>query len=268
MKEYKRKVVMLGDAAVGKTSLVRRFVQDRFDDKYITTIGTKVMKKDVILKDQDTKVTLMVWDILGQKNYSKIQTSSFKGTQGAILVLDRTRPKTKDSIKEYWIPKLKQVAPTVPIVVAGNKSDLLEEVELGEGVLKNFAKDLQAPLALTSAKTGQGVEEMFKDMAKLCMWKLPMPSISEEDVVIETLVHACDAIIDDFCKVYGDMDDAMPFVRKQVLDAKVDLNAPSEDNLKKLVENFYEVEKSFHSEEKALENKKRRMKFIRQAHDD
>src|SRR5207249_1578112 len=95
----KRKILLLGDASVGKTSLIRRFVVDKFSDDYITTIGTKVTKKDLRFDQGNRTVDLsmMIWDVLGQKGYKGIQESAFRGARGVILVFDLTRPETKAS---------------------------------------------------------------------------------------------------------------------------------------------------------------------------
>src|SRR5438046_784173 len=90
----KRKILLLGDGAVGKTSLIRRFVVDKFSDDYITTIGTKVTKKDLRLESPGkvTDLTFMIWDVLGQKGYKGIQESSFQGAKAAhefIVVADQ-----------------------------------------------------------------------------------------------------------------------------------------------------------------------------------
>src|SRR3989454_12714444 len=102
----KRKILLLGDASVGKTSLIRRFVVDKFSDDYITTIGTKVTKRDLRIESPSkaTDMTFMIWDVLGQKGYRGIQESSFQGAKGALLVYDVTRPETAESLHEYWIP--------------------------------------------------------------------------------------------------------------------------------------------------------------------
>ena len=90
----KRKILLLGDGAVGKTSFIRRFVVDKFSDDYITTIGTKVTKKDLRIESPSKAVelTFMIWDVLGQKGYKNIQESAFQGSKGALLVYDVTRP--------------------------------------------------------------------------------------------------------------------------------------------------------------------------------
>ena len=115
----KRKILLLGDASVGKTSLIRRFVVDKFSDDYITTIGTKVTKKDLRF-DQGSRtvdLSMMIWDVLGQKGYKGIQESAFRGARGVILVFDLTRPETKASFEEYWVPRVRAVAGAIPIVI-------------------------------------------------------------------------------------------------------------------------------------------------------
>jgi len=111
----KRKVVLLGDGAVGKTSLIRRFVLDQFDDKYIITIGTKVVKKDVMVGD--SKVSLVVWDVLGQQTLFPLQALSIKGSKGAILVADLTRKETLISLTNFWIPQIHKIIGSIPMVV-------------------------------------------------------------------------------------------------------------------------------------------------------
>ena len=85
-----KKVCLLGDSSVGKTSLVRKYVYDTFDDSYIATIGTKTVKKQLSVSHfgKDIDLTLMIWDILGQKEYRKVQSMSFQGTSGALVVCD------------------------------------------------------------------------------------------------------------------------------------------------------------------------------------
>ena len=96
----KKNIILLGDGAVGKTSLVRRFVTDQFSDKYITTIGSKVTKKEIYLDtgDDRTHMVLLVWDILGQKGYRFTQALSFGGIEGALLIADVTRKETLGSL--------------------------------------------------------------------------------------------------------------------------------------------------------------------------
>ncbi|UCE80248.1 MAG: GTP-binding protein, partial [Methanobacteriota archaeon] len=104
-KRYIKKVGLIGDSGVGKTSLIRRYVIDVFDDKYIATIGTKVSKRDIEYKltDKTVYLTLMLWDILGQKDYKKIRAQSLKSSHGVMIVADLTRPETVKSAEEFWL---------------------------------------------------------------------------------------------------------------------------------------------------------------------
>src|SRR6267378_7040900 len=109
---FKRKILLLGDGAVGKTSLIRRFVVDKFSDDYITTIGTKVTKKDLRLElgSRTVDLSMMIWDVMGQKGKKGIEECAFRGARGVIVVLDLTRPETRVSFEEYWVPRVRGVA--------------------------------------------------------------------------------------------------------------------------------------------------------------
>jgi len=163
----KVKVCFIGDAGVGKTSLIKRFVLDVFDDRYIATIGTKVTKK--IVETDGTagqpKVMMLVWDIMGQKGFRELlREAYFFGAHGAIAVCDMTNKETLEELR-YWIKALTDVAGDVPIVFAGNKSDLENERVVKEQELQDLAVKYKARAFLTSAKTGQNVEPLFKELA-------------------------------------------------------------------------------------------------------
>ena len=160
------KVCLLGDPAVGKTSLIRRFVLDQFSDNYLTTIGAKVMKKVITIKKdgEEYSITLMLWDLMGQKEYEFLQSTYYKGAQGAMLVCDLTRKETFDNIPR-WIEGIHRVVKNVPFVLAANKKDL-DGWEISEDDLKRFSKEKNIEYVLTSAKTGEGVEEAFLMLGK------------------------------------------------------------------------------------------------------
>lgn len=163
----KVKVCFIGDAGVGKTSLIKRFVLDVFDDRYIATIGTKVTKKivDVQGSKGQAKVMMLIWDIMGQKGFRELlREAYFFGAHGAIAVCDMTNKETVEELR-YWIKALTDVAGDVPIVFAGNKSDLENERVVKEPDLKELASKYRAEAFLTSAKTGQNVEQAFKTLA-------------------------------------------------------------------------------------------------------
>lgn len=161
----KVKVCFIGDAGVGKTSLIKRFVLDVFDDRYIATIGTKVTKK-IVDVDGKTKVMMLVWDIMGQKGFRELlREAYFFGAHGAIAVCDLTNKETLEELR-YWIKALTDVAGDVPIVFAGNKADLENDRVIKEQDLQELATKYKAQAFLTSAKTGQNVETVFKALAE------------------------------------------------------------------------------------------------------
>lgn len=163
----KVKVCFIGDAGVGKTSLIKRFVLDVFDDRYIATIGTKVTKKIVEVDDRgnNVKVMMLVWDIMGQKGFRELlREAYFFGAHGAIAVCDLTNKETLEELR-YWIKALTDVAGDVPIVFCGNKVDLENERVVKEQDVQELAAKYKARAYVTSAKTGQNVEAAFKELA-------------------------------------------------------------------------------------------------------
>lgn len=164
---FLKKVALLGDGAVGKTSLIRRFVSDQFDDKYIVTVGAKVVKRDTVIQrdGRDVRVTLMIWDILGQRMHDSLHAAYYQGGSGALIVCDLTRRETFEHIPA-WIDAFRKVAPEACLVLLGNKSDLpgwaVKEEDLGR-----MGEHYGAPTYLTSAKVGSNVEAAFKKIAEL-----------------------------------------------------------------------------------------------------
>jgi len=161
----KLKMCLIGDVGVGKTSLIRRYVLDVFDDKYIATIGTKVTKKDIRVKNpksgSEEDITLLIWDIMGQPSFREVlREAYFYGAQGAIAVCDVT---SKESLTElrYWIKAMSATTGRVPIVFLGNKCDLKDEARVTIEELEMFSKKHEGAAMLTSARTGYNVEQAF-----------------------------------------------------------------------------------------------------------
>ncbi|HUL38834.1 MAG TPA: Rab family GTPase [Methanomassiliicoccales archaeon] len=163
-KKFIRKVCLLGDGGVGKTSLVRRFVEDSFRDEYIVSFGTKVSKK--MLELGDVELTLMLWDILGQKGDDALHSAYYKGANGALLVCDVTRVQTIEHL-EKWKENLLRAAPGAKVVLVANKADLGLKVTREE--LQSIADKLGGRMVMTSAKTGDGVEAAFLELGKAVM---------------------------------------------------------------------------------------------------
>ncbi len=264
----KRKVLLLGDGAVGKTSMIRRFVVDKFSDDYITTIGTKVTKKDLRIEapGKVTDVTFMIWDVLGQKGYKNIQESSFQGAKGALLVYDVSRVDTLRSAKEYWIPHLLDITKAIPIVLVGNKIDLSKDRAGARMDLEDAMEELRVNGFLSSAKTGESVEASFVCLAKHVIAeaeaKIRKGERVEEDVPNE-LIAVADQIIMDFCDVMGGHEQAMPIVRQQLTRAGVDVKAPTVPGLRLSVEYLAETESSFRNAEDVEASKLKRLGWIK-----
>ena len=159
--KYIIKLCLLGDGAVGKTSLVRRFVFDVFDDKYLVSFGTKVSKKSMRIGDAD--VDLLVWDILGQKSHESLHAAYYRGAAGAFAVCDFTRPDTMHSLKS-WLGNFRATVGDRPVMILGNKSDLEKKYKLTD--LQSFGSSIGCEVMETSAKSGLNVENAFMRMGK------------------------------------------------------------------------------------------------------
>ncbi len=174
MKYFRRKICLLGDAAVGKTSLIKRYVEDKFDDKYIVTLGTKVTMRELVVqgseKDPSVKVTLMIWDILGQREYKRLQTSFYKGSNGALVVADSTRRETLESING-WILSLFNTVGKVPVLILLNKSDLTDQSAISPAEVDDIAKKYETSFLTTSAKTGENVDLAFQKISETLVFK-------------------------------------------------------------------------------------------------
>ncbi len=168
---YTFKICFIGDVAVGKTSLIRRYVFNEYDDKYLTTIGAKVVKKRLKIKHPKTHelvdVKLYIWDIIGQKGFRKLlQNAYFADSQGIIGVCDNTRETTLLDLHS-WMDTVARVIEEVPSVFLGNKCDLEDIQQIGLNEIKSFSTVYKSPGAyLTSAKTGFNVDLAFEVMSK------------------------------------------------------------------------------------------------------
>jgi small GTP-binding protein len=156
-----KKVCMLGGFAVGKTSLVRRFVSNVFSDHYHTTIGVTVEKKSVMVDDRE--VMLMLWDLYGEDEFQRVRESYLRGSSGYILVMDGTRKATLDVALALQQTATRTVG-SVPFVSIINKADVRSDWEIDEGAIEQL-RERGWPVLFGSAKLGQGVEELFALLA-------------------------------------------------------------------------------------------------------
>ncbi len=154
-----KKVCMIGATMVGKTSLVRQFVQSIFSEKYHSTLGVKVDKK--IVKVENHEVSIMLWDMQGEDNEFQIRPSFLRGTSGYMLVVDSTRKETLDTAKIIH-ERIETEIGSVAYQVLFNKWDLEEERAISSQDIEEFGG---SNAIMTSAKTGENVEEAFNSLA-------------------------------------------------------------------------------------------------------
>jgi small GTP-binding protein len=157
-----KKICMLGAFGVGKTSLVRRYVQSIFADTYLTTVGVKIEKKTLTVGDET--LILLLWDIAGEDDVSPIRLSYLRGASGYLLVADGTRAETLDVARSIQ-SRVESEIGSVPFLLLLNKADLQESWEFSGDTLALLESTGWRAIR-TSAKTGQGVEEAFQELAQ------------------------------------------------------------------------------------------------------
>ncbi|MCL4851256.1 MAG: GTP-binding protein [Bryobacteraceae bacterium] len=156
-----KKVCMVGAFAVGKTSLVKRFVESIFDERYHTTIGVKIDRKYLTVKGRD--VNLVLWDLAGDDELAQLRMSHLRGASGYILVADGSRPATLDKAIELQ-SRVESTLGSVPFVLALNKADLVHEWRIDAGAVAALERSGWT-IFNTSAKVGSGVEHLFETLA-------------------------------------------------------------------------------------------------------
>jgi small GTP-binding protein len=161
----KYKITLFGPAAVGKTSILLRYIKDFFSHNLKKTIGSNFLVKDLLIDGKD--VRLMLWDIGGQERFSSIRSIYFKGSNAALGVYDITNKQTLLKIPG-WVSSIKKsVKKGIPMILVGNKTDLERKVDRKEG--EELARRLGCDYMETSAKTGDNVDKVFEKLAKACL---------------------------------------------------------------------------------------------------
>src|SRR5438132_3190255 len=165
----KSKICLVGERGVGKSSLIRRYVLDQFDDKYVRTLGAKVEKKtmriDVPGRLAQLDISMAIWDIIGHVGFRQLLGDSFfNGAQGILAAADLTRRETLP-VLTGWVEAVESVAGKVPVVLVANKADLTTQAQFGVADLTEMAETFGCTFVLTSAKNGQNVEDAFLRLA-------------------------------------------------------------------------------------------------------
>jgi small GTP-binding protein len=246
-----KKLCVIGEAAVGKTSLIKRFVYDRFSDSYIATIGAKTSAKEMEIRNnnEDILLQLQIWDIIGLRSFAKLQTHAYKGANAAFIVTDISRKGTLRTF-ELWLLALYKIAGEIPVVFLANKNDLNHDFDKPE--IEEMLKDYGFPYFLTSAKTGENVDLAFETLGKLMLnpWKekkiiphLEKIAIEEEDIQPElepgralSIFEVEDIIMARYCDLLNDPYFAMSLINEQYILAVRNYKDPSVDRLNWIVD--------------------------------
>ena len=166
------KIIVIGDPAVGKTSLLTNFCGDKFQYEYVPTVGVNITKQKVTVKNdmgKDTDIYLMIWDVAGQPQFYMLHRPYFNGADGMILAYDVTRSSSFSNVNNWYSTAVKYGLSGVPRVLIGNKIDLKDEKKIILPMAEHLSQKLNAPFFETSALTGENVSEMFLKIGELTL---------------------------------------------------------------------------------------------------
>ncbi|KAK8818362.1 hypothetical protein WA556_006182, partial [Blastocystis sp. ATCC 50177/Nand II] len=162
---FKGKMVIVGDIAVGKTSLASRFVDDKFTKNHNASVGVAYFTKTMVVDDKLT-VKFDIWDTAGQERYRSVNKLYYRGAAAAVIVFDLTQQATFDAIQSDWLDSIRTCADeNIIIVIAGNKSDMKEQRQVSQADIDAFCQKANLMYVETSAMTGSGVTDLFKSIA-------------------------------------------------------------------------------------------------------
>ena len=170
------KLCVIGDGAVGKTSLIKRFTEGSFNQDYIKTLGAQFSRYERVIKDLDgvdgeIRARLFFWDIAGQKDFSFMRPTFYNGAKATIVVFDLTKDETRNHVPE-WIDDITKYCGDIPKVVFGNKSDLVDVDSYDQAPVKKIMEDKEVlKFYTTSAKTGKNVHDAFNYIIDLLVEK-------------------------------------------------------------------------------------------------
>ena len=164
-----KKICVLGDHAVGKTSLIRRFALDCFDDVYTTTVGARILQKPLVLeypeRSLEVWLNLRIWEISGQSQHLELYPAYYRGAEGAIIVGDIARTETQLNLWR-WIASFRAVAGRVPVILLVNKTDIMDLDTFDHKLLDEISGEFGCPYRMGSAKTGANVDNAFRELGE------------------------------------------------------------------------------------------------------
>lgn len=174
--EYRFKIVMLGDGAVGKTAMTTRFTQNFFEADYKRTIGSDFAVKRLEIPDIDAKVTLQVWDLAGQPRFESVRQGFYRGSRGGLLLYDVTRRRTFLNIEHWKEEAYKNLAKEIPIVLVANKVDLKDSRVITPEEGKEYAEKNGFLYTESSALTGENVEQAYETLCTTMIEESKIPN--------------------------------------------------------------------------------------------
>jgi small GTP-binding protein len=156
--KYIIKICLLGEAGVGKTSIVYRFITNKFKENYKSTLGVNLLKKDMSIEGFGD-VSAQIWDLGGQESFKSLRRLYLEGANGALVLYE-------------WINSFREDRQNEPIILIGNKADLKNKIKISEEDAKEFSRKNDIELIITSAKTGKNVEKCFIDLTTKILEKM------------------------------------------------------------------------------------------------
>ena len=160
------KVVLVGESGVGKTSIITQFIDQTFQEDIQSTTGGTFSTKSVVC-DGGKVLKFEIWDTAGQEKYRSLTKMFYKDAKAVIMVYDVTREDSFEELQKYWYDQIKESSPeNIILVIAANKSDLIEKEKVDEGEARNYAKEINALYVSTSAKNSNGINNLFEEIAK------------------------------------------------------------------------------------------------------
>jgi len=174
MADFVIKLVLLGDAGVGKTSLVYRFIENRFSRDFKSTLGVNLLKKKVSI--DNVLISAQIWDLGGQEAYRKLRKLYLEGSQGALIVFDVLNQKSFDNLED-WVKSVIDIrGDKNPMVLIANKIDMEEHRIIKKPQAEEYAKKYNMKLIETSAATGTNVESAFNELIKQIVASVQKPA--------------------------------------------------------------------------------------------
>jgi len=166
-RKYIIKVCLLGEANVGKTSLLYRYIENKFRDNYKATLGVNLLKKEANI-DGYGLITIQIWDLGGQESFKSLRKLYLEGANGALVIFDMTKSNTFEKLDD-WVGDFKDARGDQPLLLVGNKTELKDNIKINENDAASFASKNGMDFIMTSAKTGENVEKAFLNLIKVIL---------------------------------------------------------------------------------------------------